>query len=129
MGSKNLPRPTNAELAILRVLWKRGPSTVKQVQDELCKDRETGYTTVLKFLQIMTEKGLVVRDETQRTHVYQARMAEEETQHQLVRDLLDRAFGGSSHKLVAQVLSAKKASPEELAEIRAMLDKLERGGK
>ncbi len=129
MEKQPLPRPTDAELLILRALWKLGPSTVKQVQEELNRRRETGYTTVLKFLQIMTEKGLVVRDESQRTHVYQVRLTEQQTQRQLVGDLLDRAFGGSAHQLVAQALSAKKAKPEELAQIRELIDKLERGAK
>jgi len=127
MGKRNLPRPTDAELAILRVLWQRGASTVRQVQDELNRYRSTGYTTALKLMQIMTEKGLVVRDESQRTHVYEARVAEEQTQRQLVRDLLDRAFGGSSRKLVMQALSVKRASPKELAQIRRLLDDLEGG--
>src|SRR5687767_8577894 len=107
----SLPRPTDAELTILRVLWHRGPSTVRQVHDELNRAQATGYTTVLKFLQIMTDKGLVDRDESQRTHVYRPRIAEDKTQRQLVRDLLDRAFGGSAQKLIMQALSAKKASP------------------
>lgn len=127
MGKRDLPRPTDAELAILRVLWQRGASTVRQVQEELNRYRETGYTTALKLMQIMTEKGLVVRDESQRTHVYEARVAEEQTQKQLVRDLLDRAFGGSARKLVMQALSVKKASAEELAQIRQLLDELDGG--
>jgi predicted transcriptional regulator len=124
MPKPSMPRPTDAELSILRVLWQRGPSTVRQVQEELGED--TGYTTVLKFLQIMTEKGLVTRDDSQHAHVYQTSLAEEETQRQLVADLLDRAFSGSSKKLVLQALSAKKASAEDLAEIRKLLDDMER---
>ena len=116
------PRPTDAELAILRVLWQRGASTVRQVHDELLRERPTAYTTALKLLQIMTEKGLVRRDETDRTHVYHARYSEEHTQRQLVRDLLDRAFGGSSSKLVMQALNAKRATSEELIEIRRLID-------
>lgn len=117
------PRPTDAELAILRVLWERGPSTVRQVHEVLVsRDRPTAYTTALKLLQIMTEKGLVRRDETDRTHVYQARLTEDQTQRQLVRDLLDRAFGGSSSKLVMQALNAKRASAEELGEIRRLIE-------
>jgi len=123
------PRPTDAELAILRVLWQRGPRTVRQVQETLSQDRETGYTTVLKLLQIMTEKGLVERDETDRSHVYQARFTKEQTQRQLVGDLLERAFGGSARQLVVQALSAKKASAKELAQIRELLDQLEKGAK
>ena len=118
-------KPTDAELGILNVLWTRGPSTVRQVAETL--GRETGYTTVLKLLQIMTEKQLVVRDETARTHVYQAAFTEDQTQRQLVSDLLDRAFGGSAAKLVLQALASNKATPEELAEIRKLLDK-HRGG-
>ena len=117
-----IPRPTDAELAILRVLWERGPSTVRQVHDVLSRDRPTAYTTALKLLQIMAEKGLVTRDERERTHVYQPRVSEDQTQRQLVRDLLDRAFGGSSSKLVMQALATKRASAEELGEIRRLLD-------
>jgi BlaI family transcriptional regulator, penicillinase repressor len=118
-------KPTDAELALLRVLWQRGPSTVRQVAESL--DREAGYTTVLKLLQIMTEKGLVVRDEASRTHVYTAAYTEDQTQRQLVSDLLNRAFGGSAAKLVLQALSSNKPSRQELAEIRRLLDK-QRGG-
>ena len=127
MAQRNPPKPTDAELGILHVLWKRGPSTVRQVLEELNRRRETGYTTVLKFLQIMTEKGLVTRDESQRSHVYQAALAEEQTQQQLVYDLMDRAFGGSARKLVMQALAAKKTSPEELAKIKRWLEELEEG--
>lgn len=116
------PRPTDAELAILRVLWERGPSTVRQVHDALGRERPAAYTTALKMLQIMTEKGLVRRDESDRTHIYQARLSEEQTQRQLVRDLLDRAFGGSASKLVMQALATKRASAEELSEIRKLID-------
>ena len=118
-------KPTDAELAILRVLWTRGPSTVREVAGAL--DRATGYTTILKLLQIMTEKGLVVRDESARTHVYQPAYSEDETQRQLVADLLIRAFDGSAAKLVMQALASKKASPAELEEIRKLLAKY-RGG-
>jgi predicted transcriptional regulator len=117
-----IPRPTDAELAILRVLWERGPSTVRQVHEVLSRDRPTAYTTALKLLQIMAEKGLVTRDERERTHIYQPRVSEDQTQRQLVRDLLDRAFGGSSSKLVMQALATKRASAEELGEIRRLLD-------
>jgi len=117
------PRPTDAELAILRVLWERGPSTVRQVHDVLLRERPTAYTTALKLLQIMTEKGLVRRDETERTHVYHPRLSEEQTQRQLIRDLLDRAFAGSSSKLVMQALATTRASADELVEIRRMLER------
>jgi BlaI family transcriptional regulator, penicillinase repressor len=121
------PRPTDAELAILRILWERGPSTVRQVHEALSAERPSGYTTALKLLQIMTEKGLVRRDDSDRTHVYTARLTEAQTQRQLVTDLLDRAFGGSAMKLVLQALSSRKASAEDLAQIRALLDERERG--
>ena len=128
VSNLNLTRPTDAELAILQVLWSRGPSTVRQVHEALSRDRETGYTTVLKLMQIMTEKGLVERDESERTHVYQARFTQEATQQRLVSDLLDKAFGGSASQLVMRALAAKPASADELAQIRRLLDELE-GGK
>jgi predicted transcriptional regulator len=121
------PRPTDAELAILRVLWERGPSTVRQVHDVLSKERPAAYTTSLKLLQIMTDKGLVRRDETDRTHIYSPRLTEEQTQRQLVRDLLDRAFGGSSTKLVMQALNTRRASAEELTEIRKLIESRREG--
>jgi BlaI family transcriptional regulator, penicillinase repressor len=123
------PRPTDAELAILRVLWRRGPSTVKEVHDELTRRAPAAYTTTLKQLQIMAEKGLVSRDESQRAHLYTARLPEEQTQTQLVRDLLDRAFEGSASRLVQRALSSRPASAKELAEIRQLLDQLEGGEK
>jgi predicted transcriptional regulator len=122
MGEKATPRPTDAELAILRVLWERGPSTVREVHDSLSATQETGYTTVLKLLQIMTDKGLVVRDESQRAHVYSSSESEQRTQRRLIGDLMDRAFGGSPTKLVMQALSATKASADELSAIRRLLD-------
>ena len=121
-----LPRPTDGELAILRVLWARGPSTVRQVHDVLSRDRPTAYTTALKLLQIMTEKGLVRRDDSDRSHVYHARLTEEQTQRQLVRDVMDRAFGGSAAKLVVQAL-AGRASAEELSEIRKLIESRREG--
>jgi BlaI family transcriptional regulator, penicillinase repressor len=125
MVDRQPPRPTDAELAILSVLWERGPSTVRDVHDELNEHAPTGYTTVLKLLQIMTEKGLVVRDETERAHVYEARYSEQKTQRQLLSDLVDRAFGGSAAKLVLQALSGRKANSDELNAIRNLLDRLE----
>jgi predicted transcriptional regulator len=125
MVDRQPPRPTDAELAILRVLWQRGPSTVRDVHDDLNRDGATGYTTVLKLLQIMTEKGLVVRDETQRAHIYESRYGEQKTQRQLLSDLADRAFGGSAAKLVMQALSGRKATTEELGAIRELLERLE----
>src|SRR5262245_47994798 len=132
MAGKNqepmTPRPTDAELAILRVLWDRGPCTVRDVHEALSASQGGGYTTVLKMLQIMTDKGLVVRDESQRAHVYVPRLSEQRTQRQLLGDLVDRAFGGSSAKLVLNALSDRPASTEELRRIRALLDQLEKGG-
>jgi predicted transcriptional regulator len=125
MGDKPTPRPTDAELAILRVLWERGPSTVREVHDALSATHDSGYTTVLKLMQIMTDKGLVTRDESQRAHVYSSREGEQKTQRQLLGDLMDRAFGGSPTKLVMQALSASRASAEELHAIRRYLDKME----
>lgn len=119
---KVLPRPTDAELAILRVLWEGGPSTVRHVHDALSAVRETGYTTTLKLMQIMAEKGLVTRDESARTHIYTARVARDITQRQLVTDLMDRAFGGSAAALVLQALSAHPTSNEELAEIKKLIE-------
>jgi predicted transcriptional regulator len=115
------PRPTDAELAILQVLWAHGPSTVRRVHTALSAARETGYTTTLKLMQIMAEKGLVARDESARTHVYTARRPQDHTQRQLVSDLMDRAFGGSAASLVLQALSARSATPEELEEIRRLI--------
>jgi len=128
MTHRKIQKPTEAELAILRVLWQRGPSTVRAVTDALQAERGTGYTTALKLLQIMTEKGLVVRNDSARSHVYQASVPAETTQRQLVDDLLDKVFGGSAGQLVVQALSAERASPEELAEIRQLLDRLENRG-
>ena len=122
MNRAPAPRPTDAELAILRILWDRGPSTVRQVHDVLALERQAAYTTALKLLQIMTEKGLVERDESDRTHIYRARLSEETTQRQLVRDLVDRAFAGSASKLVMQALATKRASAEELRDIRKAID-------
>jgi BlaI family penicillinase repressor len=121
-------RPTDAELAILRVLWRQGPSTVRRVQEALEKSQPTGYTTALKLLQIMTAKGLVDRDESQRSHVYRARSGEDETQRQLVDDLMERAFGGSAQRLVMQALTSKRATPDELDAIRGLIDELEAKG-
>jgi predicted transcriptional regulator len=128
MGS-DIPRPTDAELEILTVLWDLGPSTVRDVHEAISKRRQTQYTTVLKFMQIMAEKGLVRRDVEQRAHVYEAARSREATQRQLAGDLLQRAFGGSAKSLVMGALSARKASREELAEIRRLLDEYERGTK
>ena len=122
----SLPSPTDGELAILRALWDQGPSTVRQVHDRL--GRDTKYTTVLKLLQIMTEKGLVERDESARTHIYRTTLPAQATQRQLLRNLVDKAFAGSAAQLVLQALSAKRASPEELRDIRKLLDEHEKKG-
>jgi len=115
-------RPTDRELTILRILWDNGPSTVRQVNEAMNEDGSTGYTTTLKLMQIMAEKGLVLRDDSQFKHIYKPAITEEKTQNQLVGDLLDRAFSGSAEKLVMRALSAKKVSAKELASIRKMLD-------
>ena len=117
--------PNQSALEILHVLWTRGPSTVRDVHEQLSAGKPTGYTTVLKLLQIMAEKDLVRRDAKQRAHVYQASVPREKTQSQLVRDLVDKAFGGSASNLVMHALSSKRASAEELAEIRKTLDAME----
>jgi len=122
MSRGNRPLPTDAELEILRVLWSRGPSTVREVYEELKAKRQVGYTTILKFMQIMAEKGLVRRNEKERTHLYESTAPRESTQRQLVGDLLDRAFGGSAMHMVVQALSAKRATPAEIDQIRRLLD-------
>lgn len=119
------PRPTDAELGILRVLWQQGCATVRQVHEAIA-DREEGYTTILKLMQIMHQKGLVSRNESQRAHVYSANIDRDETQQQLLGDLLQRAFDGSRAQLVLQALGSNDAAtPEELKEIRQLLDRLE----
>jgi BlaI family penicillinase repressor len=128
MGNRQPPKPTEGELEILKVLWERQGGTVRDVYESLSRRRPTGYTTVLKLLQIMTEKGLVVRDEEQRAHVYRAKMRQEQTQRQLLGDLLDRLFNGSPSQLVMQALSSKRTSPAELARIREMLDQIDGKG-
>ncbi|MGD0299976.1 MAG: BlaI/MecI/CopY family transcriptional regulator [Bryobacteraceae bacterium] len=124
-------RPTDAELEILRVLWDRGPSTVREIHGILNQTKPAGYTTVLKLTQIMVEKALVRRNEVefQRAHVYQASVPKEETQRQLVGDLVGRAFDGSASELVMRALSNKRTTPQELEDIRKLLDDYERGTK
>jgi predicted transcriptional regulator len=121
------PRPTDAELEILTVLWSRGPSTVREIHDVIGKRKPAQYTTVLKLLQIMAEKGLARRDEKERAHVYEAAYSQELTQKQLAGDILQRAFGGSATRLMQGALSARKASKSELAELRKLLDDYEKG--
>ena len=125
MARRKSSRPTDRELTILRILWDKGPSTVREVNEAMNEDRDTGYTTTLKLMQIMAEKGLLIRDESQRQHIYRPAFTEERTQKQLVGDLLERAFSGSAEKLLVRALSAKKVSAKELARIRKMLDELE----
>ncbi|MEZ4699842.1 MAG: BlaI/MecI/CopY family transcriptional regulator [Rhodothermales bacterium] len=122
------PKPTSAELAILHVLWKRGASTVREVHDVLGGEQGIGYTTVLKQMQIMRKKGLVRCDTSRMTHSYEAAVSEAETQTHLVEDLLDDAFHGSAGMLVLRALSARRSTPEELAEIRKLIEELERRG-
>lgn len=119
-------KPTEAELAILQVLWERGPSTVRQIQDVLESERGTGYTTTLKLMQIMFEKGLLKRDDAQRSHIYSPAVSRQKTQRRIVGELLEQAFGGSAHELVMQALAAKKASAQELKEIRQFIETMER---
>jgi predicted transcriptional regulator len=125
--TRPLPRPTDTELTILRVLWENGSATVRQVHEALAGARDTGYTTTLKLMQIMAEKGLVTRDESTRTHVYAARLTRDETQRQLVSDLVDRAFGGSAAALVMQALTAHSTSAEELKEIEEVIEDYKEG--
>jgi len=123
--SSQPPRPTEAELSILRVLWERGAQSVRDVQKTLNASKPTGYTTVLKLMQIMTEKGLVERDETVRPQIYKPSYSQQQTQKQLLGDLLQRAFGGSVKDLVLQALSTKKSSRSELEAIEELLDRME----
>ena len=125
MAKNKLKLPTDSELEILQVLWERGSATVREVFVELHEARGAGYTTVLKLMQIMAEKGLLERDQSVRPQVYRASKPRRETQRQLTTDFLDRAFGGSSSRLVMQALAARKSSPEELRKIRELLERLE----
>lgn len=118
------PLPTAAEIAILAVLWRQGASTVREVHEALGKD--SGYTTTLKLMQLMFEKGLVVRNERYRSHLYEARAPKEQTQRQIAGDLLKRAFEGSAKSLVLGALAAQPASGKDLAEIRSLLDEFEK---
>ena len=124
MARHRTPQPTDAELAILSALWDRGPSTVRQVNEALSREKPTGYTTTLKLMQIMAEKGLLLRDDSQFAHVYRPAASEARIQTQVVSSLVDRAFAGSTGKLVMRALSAKSVSPEELAEIRKLIDEM-----
>jgi BlaI family transcriptional regulator, penicillinase repressor len=127
--SRRPPRPTDAELEILTVLWSRGPSTVREVHEIINRRKPAQYSTVLKFMQIMADKGLVRRNEKQRAHVYAAAQPRAWTQQRLAADLLQRAFGGSATNLLLGALSSRKASAQELAELRKILDEYEKGAK
>jgi len=118
-------QPTPSELEILHVLWSRGPSTVREIHDVLCEQKEVGYTSALKLLQIMTAKGLVTRAEDQRAHVYAATLPAEKTKQQFASDVLNRVFRGSASQLMQHVLSGKRGSKKEIEEIRRMLDEYE----
>jgi predicted transcriptional regulator len=122
-----VPRPTEAELEILQVLWSRGACTVRDVHNVLHLDDGTGYTTALKMLQVMHAKGLVQRDDSQRAHVYSATVSKERTQKRFLVDLVQRVFDGSSSQLVLHALGSQRTSPEELREIRSLLNKLDKG--
>lgn len=123
---ENPPRPTDAELELLTVLWTLGPTTVREIHETIARRRPTQYTTVLKQMQVMTEKGLVLRNEKQRAHVYEAARPREWTQKQLAGDILQRAFNGSAKSLMMGALSSRKASKQELAELRVLLDEYEK---
>jgi len=120
-------KPTTSELEILHVLWNRGPSTVREVYESLSEKKELGYTTVLKLLQIMTTKGIVRRNETQRAHVYESCLPAEQTKRQLAGDMLQRVFEGSASQLMMHALAGRKSSPQEIGELRRLLDDYERG--
>jgi len=122
------PRPTDAELAILRVLWKLGPATVREVHEALQNEQSTGYTTVLKTMQIMIGKRLLDRDDSERSHVYRARQTADETRGRLVGDLMERAFEGSAARLAMRALATQRASKQELAELRRLLKRMEEEG-
>ena len=124
--TRETPIPSNSELEILRILWKRGPSTVRDVHDELKKERDVGYTTVLKIMQVMADKKIVTRDESERSHVYTPAVEEKSIKRRLVSELLDKAFDGSAAQLVMQALSDKRASPEDIKKIRKLLDESSR---
>ena len=124
--TRETPIPSNAELEILRILWKRGPLTVREVHDELRKDKDVGYTTVLKIMQVMADKEIVTRDESERSHVYTPAVEEKSIKRRLVSELLDKAFDGSAAQLVMQALSDKRASPEDIKKIRKLLDESSR---
>jgi predicted transcriptional regulator len=120
---QSLPKPTEGELELLRVLWEKGPATVRELHDEVNLQRAVGYTSVLKILQIMTEKGLVEREESAKAHIYSAAASQEETQNQILRDLSERLFSGSAAQLAMHALAMQPASAEELEEIRILIER------
>jgi BlaI family transcriptional regulator, penicillinase repressor len=126
MSKQNNQKPTDAEIEILAILWKHGVATVREIHEEINRHRQTAYTTTLKMLQIMTEKGLVGRDETNRAHVYRARLEREATERTFARELLQKVFGGSASQLVMRVLESKPSDERELAEIRKIIERAER---
>lgn len=128
MSQKNIPKPTESELEILQVLWENGPSPVRFVNDKLNEDREVGYTTTLKLMQIMAEKGLVLRNTQNRTHIYEAAASETDTQQRLLQKFVDSTFRGSAMKLVMQALGNHQASQEELDKIKALIEQIETEG-
>jgi len=126
MNYRDLPKPTAGELEILRILWERGPSTVRKVYEELSEKKPIGYTTVLKLMQIMTTKGTVRRNEEQRAHVYEACLPAEKTKRQLAADVLQRVFDGSASELMMHALEGRKTSRKEIEQLRRILEEQER---
>jgi predicted transcriptional regulator len=127
MKPASLPRPTEAELDILNILWDHGPATVRQVHQQLERTKPSQYTTTLKLMQIMADKGLVVRDDTERSHIYRPVLEREHVQRQIASHLMDRVFGGSARNLLLGALGAKRTSKKELAELRQLLEDYEKG--
>ena len=127
MPRKPSTQPNTVEMAILRLLWERGPSTVRGVHEGLRRGRQTGYTSTLKMMQVMADKGLLKRDDSCRPQLYRPAVPAEQTQRRIVRDLIDRVFGGSARQLVMRAVESERVTAEELAEIRQLLDRKERG--
>ncbi len=126
MTDRKISKPTESELEILQILWAHGPSTVRFVNDQLNEKREVGYTTTLKLMQIMADKGLAIRNTESRTHIYSAAVSESDTQEKLLKQFLNATFRGSAMKLVMQTLGNHATSPEELDEIKALIEKMEK---
>ena len=126
MKQDSKTNPTPSELAILQILWSRGPSTVREIHEVLAREKDVGYTSALKFLQIMTAKGLVTRTEDQRAHVYSAQQPAEKTKQQFAADVLKRVFHGSASQLMQHALSGRRGSRKEIEELRRLLDEYER---